>query len=182
MYVQDVAERGGTRWDECPDRANRRAAARRTNVPPATGERWPNTPARRSGISASDGVRLAWAESGTGAPFVKASNLLTHLAYDLESPVWRHWVRFLAEHFHFIRYDERGCGMSDWNVGNLSLDRWIANLEQVIEAARPAGPVTLLGISQGAARASATRCATPSAWRGSSCTGPTRGASGGGTT
>ncbi len=100
-------------------------------------------------LTASDGVRLAWAESGTGTPFVKASNWLTHLAYDLESPVWRHWVRFLADHFHFIRYDERGCGMSDWNVSNLSLDRWVDDLEQVIDAARPAGPVTLLGISQG---------------------------------
>ena len=92
-------------------------------------------------LTASDGVRLAWAESGTGTPFVKASNWLTHLEYDLESPVWRHWVRFLADHFHFIRYDERGCGMSDWNVSNLSLDRWVEDLEQVIDAARPAGPV-----------------------------------------
>jgi len=100
--------------------------------------------------TASDGVRLAWAEAGSGPPFVKASNWLTHLTFDLDSPVWRHWIRLFASRFRFIRYDERGCGMSEWNVDNLSMDRWIADLEQVIDAARPDRPVTLLGISQGA--------------------------------
>jgi pimeloyl-ACP methyl ester carboxylesterase/DNA-binding CsgD family transcriptional regulator len=80
---------------------------------------------------------------------VKAANWLTHLAFDLESPVWRHWIALFAGHFRFVRYDERGCGMSDWNVGNLSIARWVDDLDQIIEAARPAGPVTLLGISQG---------------------------------
>jgi len=54
---------------------------------------------------ASDGIRLAWAESGTGPVVVKAANWLTHLEYELESPVWKHWIRFLSEHFRFIRYD-----------------------------------------------------------------------------
>ena len=101
-------------------------------------------------LTASDGVRLAWADAGAGPPLVKAANWLTHLAFDLDSPVWRHWIGLLAGHFRFIRYDERGCGMSDWNVGDLSVGRWIDDLEQVIEAARPGGPVILLGISQGA--------------------------------
>ena len=101
-------------------------------------------------VTVSDGVRLAWADAGSGPPLVKASNWLTHLAFDLESPVWRHWIRGLADHFRFIRYDERGCGMSDWSPGDLSLERWVGDLEAVTEAARPDGPVILLGISQGA--------------------------------
>ena len=101
-------------------------------------------------LTASDGVRLAWADAGSGPPLVKAANWLTHLAFDLDSPVWRHWIRLLADHFRFIRYDERGCGMSDWNAANLTVERWVADLEQVIGAADPSGPVTLLGISQGA--------------------------------
>src|SRR5581483_729399 len=68
-----------------------------------------------------------------------------------ESPVWRHWMRFFSGHFHFIRHDERGCGMSEWNVGELSLDTWVADLETVIDAAKVDEPATLLGISQGAA-------------------------------
>jgi pimeloyl-ACP methyl ester carboxylesterase/DNA-binding CsgD family transcriptional regulator len=102
-------------------------------------------------VTASDGTRLAWADAGAGLPLVKAANWLTHLEYEWEGPVWRHWIRFFSSHFRFIRYDERGCGMSDWRGGPLSLAQWTADLELVIEAARPQGPVTLLGISQGAA-------------------------------
>src|SRR5262245_830718 len=102
-------------------------------------------------LNASDGTRLAWAESGTGPLVVKAANWLTHLEYEWESPVWRHWIEFFSAHCRFVRYDERGCGMSDWQGGPLSLDQWYADLASVIEAAQPEGPVTLLGISQGAA-------------------------------
>ena len=98
-----------------------------------------------------DGVRLAWAEAGTGRVLVKAANWLTHLEYDWESPVWRHWMRFFSESFRFVRYDERGCGMTDWQVEDLSFERWIEDLEAVIEVAAPAEPFVLLGISQGAA-------------------------------
>ena len=101
--------------------------------------------------NASDGTRLAWAEVGDGPDLVKAANWLSHLEYEWESPVWKHWIQFLATHFHLVRYDERGCGMSDWQGSALSLDQWSADLESVIQAARPAQPVTLLGISQGAA-------------------------------
>jgi pimeloyl-ACP methyl ester carboxylesterase len=102
-------------------------------------------------VRASDGVKLAWAEVGTGMPLVKAATWLTHLEYDLESPVWQHWTRFLADHFRYIRYDERGCGMSDWDVRDLSIDRWVADLETVVDAAGIDEPFTLLGMSHGAA-------------------------------
>lgn len=102
-------------------------------------------------VTASDGVRLAWAEAGSGPLVVKAANWLTHLEYEWESPVWRHWLQFFSGHSRFVRYDERGCGMSGWRSGTVSLDRWPADLESVIEAAQPAGPLTLLGISQGSA-------------------------------
>jgi pimeloyl-ACP methyl ester carboxylesterase/DNA-binding CsgD family transcriptional regulator len=102
-------------------------------------------------VTASDGTRLAWAESGAGPPVVKAANWLTHLEYEWESPVWKHWIQFFSAHGRFVRYDERGCGMSEWQPGTLSLDQWAADLESVIDAARPTAPVTLLGISQGAA-------------------------------
>jgi pimeloyl-ACP methyl ester carboxylesterase len=104
-------------------------------------------------LRTADGLRLAWAEAGSGRPLVKASNWLTHLEYEWESPVWRHWMHFFASRYRFIRYDERGCGMTDWDVGNLSLETWLADLEAVIGAAKPEGPIVLLGISQGSAAA-----------------------------
>jgi pimeloyl-ACP methyl ester carboxylesterase/DNA-binding CsgD family transcriptional regulator len=100
--------------------------------------------------TASDGVRLAWAESGAGTPLVKAATWLTHLEYDSDSPVWRHWTSFLSDHFRFVRYDERGCGMSDWDVRDLSLERRVRDLETVVGAADLTEPFVLLGISQGA--------------------------------
>jgi pimeloyl-ACP methyl ester carboxylesterase/DNA-binding CsgD family transcriptional regulator len=100
-------------------------------------------------LGTTDGIQLAWAEAGTGTALIKASNWLTHLEYEWESPVWRHWIRFFTDHFRFIRYDERGCGMTDQNVGNLSLDQWVKDLEEVISAAAPPEPFDLLGISQG---------------------------------
>ena len=97
-----------------------------------------------------DGLRLAWAEAGTGPVVVKAANWLTHLEYEWESPVWRHWIRFFSDHFRFVRYDERGCGMTDRSVGELSFERWVEDLEAVVDAAGIEEPFTLLGISQGA--------------------------------
>lgn len=103
--------------------------------------------------TAPDGVRLAWAASGQGPPLVKAATWLTHLEYDWESPVWRHWYEFFGGHFHMIRYDERGNGLSDHDAEDLSPDRWLDDLITVVDAARPEEPFILLGISQGTAPA-----------------------------
>jgi pimeloyl-ACP methyl ester carboxylesterase/DNA-binding CsgD family transcriptional regulator len=102
-------------------------------------------------LRTADGVQVAWATAGTQGPvLVKAANWLTHLEYEWESPVWRHWIRFFSEHSRFIRYDERGCGMTDRSVGDLTFERWVEDLEAVVDAARVEEPFTLLGISQGA--------------------------------
>jgi len=97
---------------------------------------------------AGDGIRLAYATSGAGPPLVKAANWLSHLAYDWESPVWRHWLAELSRRFRLVRYDERGCGLSDWDVGRFSLDDWVDDLETVVDAAG-LDRFPLLGISQG---------------------------------
>ena len=101
---------------------------------------------------APDGVRLAWAKHGNGPPVVKAGNWLTHLEFDWESPIWRHWLDGLGQGRTFVRYDERGCGLSDRDPKDLSLDRFVMDLETVVDAAG-LGRFVLLGISQGAATA-----------------------------
>jgi pimeloyl-ACP methyl ester carboxylesterase len=97
---------------------------------------------------ADDGVRLAWAEAGEGRPLVKAANWLTHLRHDWESSVWRHWLMALSNGRRFIHYDERGSGMSDWHVEDLSFEAWVQDLEAVVEAAE-VERFDLLGMSQG---------------------------------
>ncbi|WP_396917224.1 alpha/beta fold hydrolase [Mycolicibacterium sp.] len=99
---------------------------------------------------AGDGVRLAYAVAGEGPPLVRAANWMTHLGYDIESPVWRHWVRDLSRNHTFIRYDERGCGLSDWEASDFSFDDWVADLESVVEALG-LERFPLLGVSQGGA-------------------------------
>lgn len=100
-------------------------------------------------LQTRDGVSLAWAQAGSGPTLVKASNWLTHLEFEWESPVWRHWMDFLAGHFNFIRYDERGCGMSDWVVDKHSPDCWNNDFIDLVNTVDPEKPFVLLGISQG---------------------------------
>jgi pimeloyl-ACP methyl ester carboxylesterase len=111
--------------------------------------------------SSSDGVRLAYAVSGRGEPtIVKAATWLSHLEADGESPVWRHLLREMSARGRFVRYDERGCGLSDREVADLGFASWVRDLEAVVDAIE-APRFVLLGISQGAAVAIAYAVAHP---------------------
>jgi pimeloyl-ACP methyl ester carboxylesterase/DNA-binding CsgD family transcriptional regulator len=99
-----------------------------------------------------DGVRIAYATTGAGPPLVKVSNWLSHLEFDWGSPVWRHWLTELARGVSLVRYDERGCGLSDWDCGELSFETWVRDLETVADAVG-FERFPLLGISQGASLA-----------------------------
>jgi DNA-binding SARP family transcriptional activator/pimeloyl-ACP methyl ester carboxylesterase len=103
----------------------------------------------RFGTSA-DGVRLAYATVGTGPPLVKAANWLNHLEFDWESPVWRRLFHELAARRTFIRYDERGSGLSDRDPPEMSLEAWVMDLECIVDACE-LERFPLLGISQGCA-------------------------------
>ncbi|HET9493381.1 MAG TPA: alpha/beta fold hydrolase [Chloroflexia bacterium] len=98
----------------------------------------------------SDGVRLAYATSGSGPPLVKAANWLSHLEFDWNSPVWRHWLTALSARHTLVRYDQRGCGLSDWDVQDFSLDAWVRDLETVVDALG-LERFPLLGLSRGGA-------------------------------
>jgi pimeloyl-ACP methyl ester carboxylesterase/DNA-binding CsgD family transcriptional regulator len=102
-------------------------------------------------LRTEDGVQLAWADVGAGPILIKASNWLSHLEYELESPVWGHWFRFFGDHFRTLRWDDRGCGLTDRDVAELSFDRWVGDLEAVVDASEVQEPFALLGISSGAA-------------------------------
>jgi pimeloyl-ACP methyl ester carboxylesterase/DNA-binding CsgD family transcriptional regulator len=100
--------------------------------------------------TAPDGIRLAYAVHGKGSPLVRVATWLTHLDYDWESPIWRHWLDALGEHHTVVRYDERGCGLSDADSGDPSLETCVADLESVVDAV-DLDRFALLGVSQGAA-------------------------------
>jgi pimeloyl-ACP methyl ester carboxylesterase/DNA-binding CsgD family transcriptional regulator len=96
-----------------------------------------------------DGLRLAYAVEGEGSPLVKAGTWMTHLDYDRESPVWRHWVRELSRGHTLIRYDRRGCGLSDRQFDGVpTLDTHVGDLCAVVDAAG-LERFALLGLSGG---------------------------------
>ena len=100
--------------------------------------------------TAADGTRIATATIGSGPPLVRAAHWLGHAEHDLASPVWGPWLRELSRGHSYIRYDQRGCGLSDRNVADLSLDAWVGDLEAVVDALG-LRRFALFGMSQGGA-------------------------------
>jgi len=100
--------------------------------------------------TAADGPHIAYATVGSGAPLVKAGNWLNHLEYDWESPVWSHLLHWLADKNRLVRYDARGNGLSDWDVGDIELDHFVIDLEAVVDA-QQLERFDLFGVSQGCA-------------------------------
>ena len=100
--------------------------------------------------TAVDGVRIAYATTGSGPALVKAANWLSHLEHDWRSPVWRHLLQELARDHQLVRYDQRGNGLSDWDVADISFEAFVRDLESVVDAAG-LDRFVLLGISQGCA-------------------------------
>jgi pimeloyl-ACP methyl ester carboxylesterase/DNA-binding CsgD family transcriptional regulator len=84
---------------------------------------------------ADDGVRLAWARHGSGPPLVIAACWLSHLQHDWQSPIWRHFLDELGQIATVYRYDERGFGLSDWDVDDFSVERRLKDLETLVDAA-----------------------------------------------
>ena len=119
-------------------------------------------------------MRLAYATSGSGPPLVKASNWLTHLDYDWASPVWSHWWRALSEDRRLVRYDERGCGLSDWDVDadSFTLDAWVADLETVVDTLGLRALPAARHVAGRPDRRDATPPGTPSGSATSSSTAP----------
>lgn len=98
--------------------------------------------------TSSDGVGIAYASVGKGPPLVKAANWLNHLEFDWHSPIWRHVFAGLSRDHQLVRYDERGNGLSDWEVADISFEAFVRDLEAVVDAAG-LNRFALLGISQG---------------------------------
>ena len=97
-----------------------------------------------------DGVSIAYSQCGAGPPLVKAANWLNHLEFEWRSPIWAHWVTELTRHHTLYRYDERGNGLSDWNIHDFSFQAWVRDFEQLIDTIQ-LDRFALLGISQGGA-------------------------------
>ena len=82
----------------------------------------------------ADGTRIAFALTGSGIPLVRAGHWMTHIEHDWHSPIWRPFLDELGKRFEIVRYDQRGNGLSDWDVEDFSLERFTEDLEAVVNS------------------------------------------------
>jgi pimeloyl-ACP methyl ester carboxylesterase/DNA-binding CsgD family transcriptional regulator len=82
-----------------------------------------------------DGTRIAYATCGQGPPLLWIGHWIRHLEFDWDSPIWRPWLELLTRRHTLIRYDWRGCGLSDRNGVKFSMEKYIEDCEAVADAA-----------------------------------------------
>lgn len=83
----------------------------------------------------ADGAKLAYAISGAGPPLVMSATWLTHLEHQWRSLAWRPWLEAFSREHTLVRYDQRGCGLSDRELGDVSFETWLSDFEGVVDAA-----------------------------------------------
>lgn len=147
QLLREWLERRGERLGAALNSA--RQALAQASVSAAVGSTTPSVRAQEIRFcSTRDGGNVAYAVSGEGRPLLKAANWLNHLEYDWDSPIWRHLLDALSSEYRLIRYDERGCGLSDREPPALCIDTFVEDLEAVALASG-LERYPLLGISQG---------------------------------
>jgi DNA-binding winged helix-turn-helix (wHTH) protein len=101
-------------------------------------------------FTASDGVRIAYTVGGKGPVLVRAIDWLNHLDFEWKNPFLQHWLSKIMRHNTLVRYDQRGSGLSDWNVSDFSFERTVQDFEELVDAAG-LEKFAILGGCQGAA-------------------------------
>jgi len=147
QVIRTISRRGFRFVGEACERADDQAASA---IPAPAADDMAN---RRQGVTfcrTADGVHLAMEAVGNGPPLVKTANWLTHLEFDWHSPVWSPLFKRLAAQCRLVRYDQRGSGLSDWDVPNFAFESYVHDLETVVDSLG-LDRFALMGISQGAA-------------------------------
>jgi pimeloyl-ACP methyl ester carboxylesterase/DNA-binding CsgD family transcriptional regulator len=81
-----------------------------------------------------DGVNIAYVAAGSGPFFVVLPNPpVSHIGLDSGMPDAVNWFERLAAHWRVVRYDCRGAGLSDRDVGEISFDAYCEDLEAVLD-------------------------------------------------
>lgn len=93
-------------------------------------------------------MRIAYAVAGNGPPIVRVGNWFTHLEFDWNAPLLRHMLEGFAEHRQLVRYDVRGTGVSQREVGDITFDDFVSDFGAVVDAAG-LNRFPLLAVSQG---------------------------------
>jgi pimeloyl-ACP methyl ester carboxylesterase/DNA-binding winged helix-turn-helix (wHTH) protein len=101
-------------------------------------------------FTTSDGVRIAYNIGGQGPVLVRTIHWLNHLDFEWKTPLQRQWLSEIMRHNMLVRYDQRGSGLSDWNISDFSFERTVQDFEELVDAAG-LKKFSILGGCQGAA-------------------------------
>ena len=97
-------------------------------------------------VKRKDGATIAYSEFGHGQPLIYPAPWVTNLAYFFEDPsILRFWEKISLE-MRVILYDKYGCGQSDRNRKNFSIEEELLDLESIIDHLN-LEKVVLFGIS-----------------------------------
>ena len=83
-----------------------------------------------------DGIRIAYALRGSGAPLIMCPFFVEGFANADELPEYREFVEALGRGRTLIQFDMRGTGMSQRDVLDLSLGALMLDIRAVARAAR----------------------------------------------
>jgi pimeloyl-ACP methyl ester carboxylesterase/DNA-binding CsgD family transcriptional regulator len=97
-----------------------------------------------------DRTRIAYAAKGNGPPVILLPSWLTHLEFQRRSVAWGPFLAALSQRYRLIRYDPRGCGLSDRTPKELSFTSWVRDLDALVTHLG-LGECALIGACQGGA-------------------------------
>src|SRR3989337_3060111 len=83
--------------------------------------------------TASDGVKIAFWYMGEGPPLVYLPGIpWSHIQLEARVPQLHGGYELLARRRMLIRYDPRGCGSSEREIPEPSLDAYLLDLEAMV--------------------------------------------------
>jgi pimeloyl-ACP methyl ester carboxylesterase len=83
--------------------------------------------------STADGVRIAYATLGTGPALIVVPFSPCHLGLEWEEPRIRDFWETIGQHQTVVRYDKHGCGLSDRNRTDFSLDVEVLTIDAIVK-------------------------------------------------
>ena len=95
-----------------------------------------------------DGARIAYATMGQGPALVYPPAMLGNVEIMLDDPYIGAFFEKLARHQTIVLFDKRGCGLSDRDRSDFSLEVDLLDLETVIDEIG-LEHLALFGASQG---------------------------------
>ena len=82
-----------------------------------------------------DGISLAYATSGSGPPLLRVPHFPTHLELEWQDETELPFFQDLGARHTLVRFDQRGCGLSEIEIDDFSIERSADDIKSVADAA-----------------------------------------------